>query len=65
MNGQIPPRHLCEFLLPANLQYVPDVLVVGTQETFPEKTEWEVKIVFFLRIMSWQQTLISNFYVFF
>ncbi|XP_023348305.1 putative uncharacterized protein DDB_G0290521, partial [Eurytemora carolleeae] len=41
MNGQIPPRHLCEFLLPANLQYVPDVLVVGTQETFPEKTEWE------------------------
>ena len=47
MNGQIPPRHLCEFLLPANLQYVPDVLVVGTQETFPEKTEWEVKIVFF------------------
>ena len=23
-------------------QHVPDLLVIGTQETFPEKTEWEV-----------------------
>ena len=44
MNGQVPPRHLAEFLLPANLKYVPDLLVVGTQETFPEKTEWEVRL---------------------
>ena len=42
MNGQVPPRHLAEFLLPANLNYVPDILVVGTQEVFPEKSEWEV-----------------------
>ena len=42
MNGQVPPRHLAEFLLPANLNYVPDILVVGTQEVFPEKAEWEV-----------------------
>ena len=39
---QVPPRHLPEFLLPANLKYVPDILVIATQETFPEKTEWEV-----------------------
>jgi len=44
MNGQVPPRHLSEFLLPANLQYVPDLLVVGTQEVFPEKTEWEIRL---------------------
>ena len=44
MNGQVPPRHLAEFLLPANLKYVPDLLVVGTQETFPEKNEWEVRL---------------------
>ena len=44
MNGQVPPRHLSEFLLPANIKYVPDLLVIGTQETFPEKTEWEVRL---------------------
>jgi len=44
MNGQVPPRHLAEFLLPANLKYVPDLLVVGTQETFPDKNEWEVRL---------------------
>jgi len=44
MNGQVPPRHLAEFLLPADLQHVPDLLVIGTQETFPEKTEWEVRL---------------------
>ena len=44
MNGQVPPRHLSEFLLPHNLKYVPDLLVIGTQETFPEKGEWEVRL---------------------
>ena len=44
MNGQVPPRHLSEFLLPHNLKYVPDLLVIGTQETFPEKSEWEVRL---------------------
>ena len=27
------------------IQYVPDLLVVGTQEVFPEKTEWEVSLL--------------------
>ena len=31
MNGQVPPRHLSEFLLPDNIKYVPDLLVIGTQ----------------------------------
>ena len=44
MNGQVPPRHLAEFLLPDNIKYVPDLLVIGTQETFPEKAEWEVRL---------------------
>ena len=44
MNGQVPPRHLSEFLLPDNVKYVPDLLVIGTQETFPEKTEWEIRL---------------------
>ena len=44
MNGQVPPRHLSDFLLPAHLEYVPDLLVVGTQETFPEKGEWEIRL---------------------
>ena len=75
---QVPPRHLAEFLLPADLQvitrkcnhigqemamfiniisiikancyqHVPDLLVIGTQETFPEKTEWEVGKFFLTR----------------
>ena len=46
MNGQVPPRHLAEFLLPANLKYVPDLLVVGTQETFPE---WEVRLTLIMQ----------------
>ena len=44
MNGQMPPRHLAEFLLPADLKFVPDLLVVGTQETQAEKGEWEVRL---------------------
>ena len=27
-----------------DLDYVPDVLVVNTQESFPERTEWEVRL---------------------
>jgi hypothetical protein len=44
MNGNTPPRYLADFLLPQNLDYVPDVLVVCTQECFPERTEWEVRL---------------------
>ena len=44
MNGKTPPRHLADFLLPKNLEYVPDILVIGTQECFPERNEWEVRL---------------------
>ncbi len=44
MNGNTPPRYLADFLLPQDLEYVPDVLVVGTQESFPERSEWEVRL---------------------
>ncbi len=44
MNGKLPPRHLAEFLLPHNLDFVPDILVVGVQESFPERVEWEVRL---------------------
>ncbi len=44
MNGHQPPRHLAEFLLPKNLDFVPDILVVCTQESFPERTEWEIRL---------------------
>ena len=44
MNGQNPPRHLSDFLLPQRIDFVPDVLVIGSQESFPERTEWEVRL---------------------
>ncbi|XP_040572096.1 inositol polyphosphate 5-phosphatase E [Lepeophtheirus salmonis] len=44
MNGASPPRHLADFLLPENIEYVPDILVIGTQETFAERTEWEIRL---------------------
>ena len=31
MNGQVPPPFLADFLLPLNIEYVPDILVIGTQ----------------------------------
>ena len=44
MNGQTPPSFLADFLLPVNVEYVPDVLVIGTQESLPDKTEWDVRL---------------------
>ena len=44
MNGQTPPRHLSDFLLPERIDFVPDVLVIGSQESFPERTEWEIRL---------------------
>ena len=44
MNGQTPPRHLSDFLLPQRIDFVPDVLVIGSQESFPERTEWEIRL---------------------
>ncbi len=44
MNGQTPPHYLADFLLPLHIEYVPDILVIATQESLPERTEWEVRL---------------------
>ncbi|KAL3272808.1 hypothetical protein HHI36_014268 [Cryptolaemus montrouzieri] len=44
MNGQSPPKELNDFLLPIDVEHVPDILVVGTQESCSEKFEWEVTL---------------------
>lgn len=44
MNGQVPPPYLADFLLPLNIEYVPDVLVIGTQESLPDKNDWDVRL---------------------
>ncbi|XP_018324619.1 inositol polyphosphate 5-phosphatase E isoform X2 [Agrilus planipennis] len=44
MNGQCSPRELNDFVLPTGLEHVPDILVFGTQETTPERFEWEVSL---------------------
>ncbi|XP_034247568.1 inositol polyphosphate 5-phosphatase E [Thrips palmi] len=44
MNGQAPPAELNDLLLPEELEHVPDIMVFGTQESFPERFEWEVGI---------------------
>lgn len=44
MNGQAPPSELNDLLLPEELEHVPDIMVFGTQESFPERFEWEVGI---------------------
>ncbi|PNF17293.1 hypothetical protein B7P43_G04974, partial [Cryptotermes secundus] len=44
MNGQAPPPQLNDFMLPDDLEHVPDVIAIGTQESFSERFEWEVSI---------------------
>lgn len=44
MNGQSPPRDLDDFVLPTGIEHVPDILVLGTQESCSEKFEWEVSL---------------------
>ncbi|XP_055843626.1 inositol polyphosphate 5-phosphatase E [Episyrphus balteatus] len=44
MNGQSPPKQMNDFVLPATIENVPDIVVVGTQETCPERVEWEVTL---------------------
>lgn len=33
-----------DFVLPVGMEHVPDILVFGTQESSPERFEWEVKL---------------------
>lgn len=44
MNGQTPPRELNDFVLPINMEHVPDILAFGTQESCSEKFEWEASL---------------------
>ncbi|XP_071443267.1 inositol polyphosphate 5-phosphatase E [Hetaerina americana] len=44
MNGQAPPKELNDFLLPKILEHVPDIVAIGTQESYPERFEWEVSL---------------------
>ncbi|KAJ9600816.1 hypothetical protein L9F63_001028 [Diploptera punctata] len=44
MNGQAPPQVLNDFMLPEDLEHVPDLIAVGTQESYSERFEWEVSI---------------------
>ncbi|KRF99023.1 uncharacterized protein Dwil_GK27586 [Drosophila willistoni] len=44
MNGHSPPKQMNDFVLPANVEHVPDIVVVGTQESTPDRFEWEVTL---------------------
>ncbi|XP_037818001.1 inositol polyphosphate 5-phosphatase E [Lucilia sericata] len=44
MNGQSPPKEMNDFVLPANIEHVPDIVAIGTQESSPDRFEWEVTI---------------------
>nr|XP_016934899.1 inositol polyphosphate 5-phosphatase E [Drosophila suzukii]XP_016934900.1 inositol polyphosphate 5-phosphatase E [Drosophila suzukii] len=44
MNGHHPPKQLNDFVLPVNVEHVPDIVVMGTQESTPDRFEWEVTI---------------------
>lgn len=44
MNGQHPPNGMDDFVLPAAVEHVPDVIAIGTQESCSERCEWEVVI---------------------
>ncbi|XP_046960004.1 inositol polyphosphate 5-phosphatase E isoform X1 [Vanessa cardui] len=44
MNGQAPPKELADFIFPNEVKHVPDIFAIGTQESFSERTEWEITI---------------------
>uniref|UniRef100_A0A1B0CRQ2 phosphoinositide 5-phosphatase n=2 Tax=Lutzomyia longipalpis TaxID=7200 RepID=A0A1B0CRQ2_LUTLO len=44
MNGQSPPGQMNDFVLPVGMNHVPDIVSIGTQESWPEKFEWEVSL---------------------
>ncbi|XP_045487393.1 inositol polyphosphate 5-phosphatase E [Pieris rapae] len=44
MNGQSPPRELADFIFPDEVKHVPDIFAIGTQESYSERTEWEITI---------------------
>ncbi|KAF3420519.1 hypothetical protein E2986_09276 [Frieseomelitta varia] len=44
MNGQNPPKELNDFMLPSDIETVPDLLAIGTQESCSERSEWEAAL---------------------
>lgn len=44
MNGQHPPKQMNDFVLPNGIEHVPDIIVIGTQESCSERFEWEVTL---------------------
>ncbi|XP_011874356.1 PREDICTED: uncharacterized protein LOC105565624 isoform X2 [Vollenhovia emeryi] len=44
MNGQVPPKELNDFMLPCDIETVPDLLAIGTQESCSERNEWEAAL---------------------
>ncbi|XP_050346282.1 inositol polyphosphate 5-phosphatase E [Nymphalis io] len=44
MNGQAPPKELADFIFPNEVKHVPDIFAIGTQESYSERTEWEITI---------------------
>ncbi|XP_050673044.1 inositol polyphosphate 5-phosphatase E [Leptidea sinapis] len=44
MNGQAPPKELADFIIPEEVKHVPDIFAIGTQESYSERTEWEITI---------------------
>lgn len=37
-------RELADFIFPNQVKHVPDIFAIGTQESFSERTEWEITI---------------------
>ena len=44
MNVCLYIRCLSDFLLPHDIEYVPDLLVISSQEAYNDRTEWEVRL---------------------
>ncbi|XP_014482775.1 PREDICTED: 72 kDa inositol polyphosphate 5-phosphatase isoform X4 [Dinoponera quadriceps] len=44
MNGQTPPKELNDFMLPSDIETIPDLLAIGTQESCSERNEWEAAL---------------------
>lgn len=42
MNGSCPPKQMSDFILPNAIEHLPDLVVMGTQESCSDKFEWEV-----------------------
>ncbi|XP_037930742.1 inositol polyphosphate 5-phosphatase E [Teleopsis dalmanni] len=44
MNGQSPPKQMNDFVLPLTVEHMPDIVAIGTQESFSDRFEWEVTL---------------------